>query len=563
MKRWFWIYSGVTVLYWAVFWSQSLWLDADGNLMAGHLNIWGDWAAHFTMGHYLSLRLWQWQESPFLFGARFSYPFLTNWLSGLILSYGGSLWTAFVLPSFLFCVGGFMMLWIWFSRWLKSDGWTTLAAVLFLTSGGVGWWFFGADILQSAQPLSTLINPPHEYTKLDVHHIRWMSVIESMWIPQRAFQAGFPLGLLILWLLGSAWQLEKEKASLSAVSHKKLLLAGCLWALLTLVHTHSWLAVGVIGGCWGLSTLVGHRTRLISALLKWCWFLVPGLLGSWVLFSFFFASHVSGAHFLTWYPGWLAREYKMNWLWFWWLNWSYTPALAVVAAWEWIRHFKQVKWLEKSLLILPFFLLFAGVNLFLFQPYSWDNTKILVWVSLGFALLNTWWLQQHWLKSKKYSLWTGKVIRLGLIFLFLGVSASGAIDAYWELRSDLHSYEMYSAEELQLAKWAKANTSPNSVWLTSDQHNHWVTNLTGRRILMAYRGWLWSHGYQHRPTEKDVGQMFTQPAQSKELFEKYGIDYVVVGPSERNTWKARESELEKLFTVSTESTEYRVYATAP
>lgn len=76
---------------------------------------------------------------------------------------------------------------------------------------------------------------------------------------------------------------------------------------------------------------------------------------------------------------------------------------------------------------------------------------------------------------------------------------------------------------------------------------------------MTYRGWLWTHGYKYHAIEKDVFQMFKQPLSSQYLFEKYSIDYIVIGPNEKNQWKANEDEFNN-FSLVKSSPKYKIYS---
>jgi hypothetical protein len=146
--------------------------------------------------------------------------------------------------------------------------------------------------------------------------------------------------------------------------------------------------------------------------------------------------------------------------------------------------------------------------------------------------------------------------RLAAALLVAAAVAAGAIDAWRTLRVDLHRHVMYTAEDLRLASWARRATRSDSTWLTGDVHNHWVSNLTGRHIVMAYRGWLWSQGYDYAPIERDVARMLetADPA----LLARYGVDYAVLGPDERRRWHASDAAFER-FPVVARSESFTVY----
>jgi hypothetical protein len=265
---------------------------------------------------------------------------------------------------------------------------------------------------------------------------------------------------------------------------------------------------------------------------------------------------------MKWYPGWLAREFEINWVLFWFKNWSITPFLAFIS-WVWLFHQTKKANLTKPLLFAPFFTLFIAANLWLFQPFSWDNTKIIVWASLGFSGLIGHFLYQSWHAIKHHQLTVigQKLTKLGLLCLFFVMTASGAIDAYYIVRHDLHSHIMFTREEVELAEWARSNTDNHTRWLTGDQHNHWLFVLTGRQALMTYRGWLWTHGYNYRPVEASVSQMFGNPQRNQALFEEYQVDYIVVGPNEESVWHANQAAFKQLFPIVKQTQNYTVFST--
>lgn len=571
---WLGIYFAGWILFFASFWARALYYDAQGNLMAGHINIWGDWAAHFTMGSAMGYRELFLTHSPFLIGAKFSYPFIANLLAGVLIRFNIPFIYAFILPSFLFSVLTVFSLYFFYKALFHSPKIAVLASLIFLLNGGVGFVFFARDIAFSPQPLDTFINPLHEYTRLDDENLKWISVIDSMIIPQRAFTLGFPLAVIVLTLIYQSVMNTVEKSHQDwRVVLTRLMLAGLILGWLPLFHTHSFLALGVILPWWAVASgVLAVGTKKI-----WSWFWRWSVVGlcaapiAGLLFIFFFFNQVSDG-FLKWYPGWLAKEFGMNWLLFWFKNWGITPLVGLLGYWYWVT--RGPIFLKKKLLnsvvsagtFLPFWLLFIMANLWLFQPFSWDNTKLLAWASLGISGLAAYAIavtlrryapaktsKKWWLKIRHYLAVTAAVA------CFLIMILSGTIDAYRIQRIQLHSYQMYTAEELQLATWTKTHTPIGAVWLTGDQHNHWLFNLTGRQSILTYRGWLWTHGYDYLTQEHDVIAMLTDPHNNAPLFTKYGISYVVIGPNEIIHWDANEVAFHELFTPVQETENYTIF----
>lgn len=553
------------ILYFALFWSKALFFDPAGNLVAGHVNIWGDWAAHMTMGTAMAERGPLLTVSPLLIGQPFAYPFVSNMISGILLKLGAPLVHSFVIPSFIFSILMILALLWFYTTVFKSRAVALIASLVFLCNGGVGFYYFGQDILNSPAPLQTLLNPPHEYTRYDDKHLKWISVIDSMIIPQRAFALGFPLAVIALGLVYQSTLQTQTKKKVTTHTWTQLSLAATLVGVLPIIHTHSFLALFIIIGFWASSDVLlslwqGQPWKVVQGkVLRWLGLAGMTSIIAIPLIMIFFSSNV-GEGFTKWYPGWLATDYKESWWIFWFKNWSITPLVAAIS-WVvlWIRTPKsKLIW---PLVFLPFFVLFIAANLWLFQPFAWDNTKIFVWASLGYSGLVGLLLHKSWLYLGRTNLtWpVRKITRLCLILLFLSMTLSGMIDAYYISRHDLHSHILFSAEEVGLADWVKKNTDKKSHWLTGEPHNHWLFVLTGRQALMTYRGWMWTHGYNYQPVESDISMMFSRPKANLDLFKKYDVSYAVVGYNEREVWKANETEFKALFPIVYQTKSYTIF----
>src|SRR4051812_39976812 len=90
------------IFFW--FWLHAITFDKNGNVIAGHPNIWGDWAAHFTMGSAMAYRQLLPATSPLVLDAPFRYPFIADLISAILIRLGAPFFAAFVWPSFIFSV---------------------------------------------------------------------------------------------------------------------------------------------------------------------------------------------------------------------------------------------------------------------------------------------------------------------------------------------------------------------------------------------------------------------------------------------------------------------------
>lgn len=553
----FFIFWGV---YFLVFWSRALYYDAAGNLVAGHVNIWGDWAAHFTMGSAMENRGLILETSPFLLGAKFSYPFVADMISAILLRISGDFIYSFVIPSFFLSIFLVWTVYYFFLTLWKSEKKAILSSLIFLLNGGLGFYFYIKEAINGSRPLLTyLINPIHEVTRYDNQSIKWINIIDSMIIPQRAFLLGFPLTVLALILIYKNY-FENKKLNI-----KTNIIAGIILGLMPIIHTHSFLAAFIILSFWSIEHILNHSKINFKkkTIEKWPteqiknWsnlFVITSLIALPLIFRYFTGN--INQSFSKFYPGWLAKSFEMNWFEFWWRNWFLVPWLSVTG-------FLMIakKNIKKLFIFSPFIFIFIIANLYLFQPFAWDNTKMFVWSSLGFSYLTVYALDGMLNKQRgKNKFYLPKKIKYPIFgTVFLLIILSGLMDAYYIIRHDLHNHVMYSKEELELTNWVRGETPKESIWMTGEQHNHFVFNLTGRQTLLTYRGWLWTHGYNYLPMQNDLSLMYKNPAANMDLFKKYGIDYIVIGNNEKTVWHANEAEFKKIFPLIKQTNNYKIF----
>ena len=131
------IYFSFWVIYFAYFWSRAIITDAAGNVVANHVNIWGDWAAHFTMGSRMAFDKLILLQSPFMIGESFSYPFISDLISAVLARLGVGFFSSFIIPSFIFSITTVWSLFFFYQKIFKSSLTAIIASLLFLLNGGM------------------------------------------------------------------------------------------------------------------------------------------------------------------------------------------------------------------------------------------------------------------------------------------------------------------------------------------------------------------------------------------------------------------------------------------
>jgi len=156
-------------------------------------------------------------------------------------------------------------------------------------------------------------------------------------------------------------------------------------------------------------------------------------------------------------------------------------------------------------------------------------------------------------------LWQSKIF-FGKILtgiLIASLTLSSLLSIYREINV---SYQLFSKEEVDLGLWVRKNTQFDSLFLTEFTHRSFASNLGGRKILMGYQGSLWVHGIKYGDRERDIKVIYSGTANAKSLLYKYDVNYVVIGPGERDVLKANERFFIENFCLVKATTNYRIYS---
>ena len=102
-------------------------------------------------------------------------------------------------------------------------------------------------------------------------------------------------------------------------------------------------------------------------------------------------------------------------------------------------------------------------------------------------------------------------------------------------------------------------TEPDSVILANSYHWNLVTPLTGRSIVSGTGTFLYYHGIDNSQREYDVKQMYEQPGESRDLFETYGVHYILISNAERYNYEIDYDFLSENCRILTENTAGTLY----
>ena len=616
-----------------------------------------------------------------------NYPFLCEVPSASLFQFGANLRWAYLLPALYAYALVILGVYFAFQTWLKRTDRARFATYLFFIGGGFGFIYFfdrlngastvGALIGESgyANNLSYLLNGFYVTpTNLPRIGLRWVNPIVDMLIPQRATLFGWAFLFPCLSLL-LRFAFEKRREALMPL----ILLAGGL----PLIHTHSFLALGIVSAVYCVEDLVPRIDK--KRLLQWVYYggivvllAAPQLFGfafqqasesSMVRLHFNWANEVDS--FLWFYIknlGWLflllpfallllskkdrriALGFLILWLvseivvfqpniydnnkllfaWFFclcaltakllgWLEHRFAHRFSgapgerasalyllglVAALFGFVVYLTAFTHVDGSRMELPVIgvytelfvlslltylalrmwrahaakesdgwaglLLFLslGTDLFLLYRLLKESSKhslsvalplglLLGLIGLGIVLLlAALYLSTRSEKAKNRGVYASKA----LLSFLLGCSLflSGPMTILREWRS---SYMMFTNADIEAANYIRENTDAHGVFLTDfSWHLNAVSVMTGRSIVCGPDLFLYYHGIDTGERKADVTAMFENPANNQALFDKYGVEYVYIGASERSKFDVDTAYFEANGTLLYDQDGIQVYA---
>lgn len=553
---WSFIHAGfyilVIVVLWKVF-DRAVIEDVHG-ISTGLLNNFGDLPFHisvitsFAFGNNFP------PEDPTYAGVRFTYPFLSDFASAILLRCGANLQQSMFVVSFTLALAFVGLVHRWALVMLRDKLAAILTPLIVLLNGGFGWvLLFQKAGTDEGGLWGVLMSLPSSFTVIPETTWRWGNAISALLVPQRGFLMGLPLAVIVF----TQWWFALEKAgavSGAARKHKmhkidlpepatrfplrtrRMIAAGVAAGLLPLVHAHSFVVVMGMGACLALLQIRWREWFAFFAVASAI--AIPQLLWSTM------HSAVDATTFFAWELGW--DHGQENPVFFWFKNTGIFIPLILAAV---LLKFDGYLVGKRLLLFyLPFTLCFIIPNFIKMAPWIWDNIKVLYYWWLASAPLVALLLARLWKQ--------GPIRRVIAALLFVCVTAAGALDvAGITLRS--MKYEVFDAVGVAFAERVKELTAPRSLIIHAPVHNTPVF-LTGRRSLMGYPGHIWTHGLEFVRREGEIKRIYLGAPDAEPLLKSYEVDYAVIGPLERIVTPPNEqffSRFEKVEQVG----EYTLY----
>jgi len=551
-------YLIAAIIFWKVF-SRAVIEDATG-LSTGLLNNFGDLPFHlsvitsFAFGNNFP------PEDPTYAGVRFTYPFISDFVSAVFVRCGADLRESMFIENFILALSFVGLVHRWALVMLRDRLAAIITPLLALLNGGMGWLLLFKQAGQNERGLfGALADLPPSFTVIPETTWRWGNAISALLVPQRGFLMGLPLAVIAFtqwWLATDKRQTGNAEVVKSAhrkktvppkqstgrfpPSTRRMIAAGVAAGLLPLVHAHSFVVVMAMAGC---LTLLQIRWR------EWItFFIVASVIAIPQLLWSTSHSAVDAGSFFAWELGW--DHGNDNPILFWFMNTGLFIPLIFVAVL--MRGGGYLVGKRMLLFYLPFTLCFIIPNFVKLAPWIWDNIKVLYYWWLASAPLVALLLARLWRQ--------GPIRRAIAVVLFVCVTLAGTLDVAGIALREL-KYQVFDAAGIRFAELLKERTPPRALIVHAPVHNTPVF-LTGRRSLMGYPGHIWTHGLQFVQREAEIKRIYLGSTDADQLLRNYNIEYAVVGPHERLVTPVNERFFSRFQKVG-EVGEYTLYKISP
>ena len=503
--------------------------DVSGALMTGQ-STYGDLNLHLGIATGLVNAEYP-PEYTILPGTLLGYPFLMDAMSGSLYLMGMELRWAFILPGVLMTAlvaWGFVML-AW--EMVHDVRAVLLASALLFLNGGLGFiYVIDGALGDSSRWMEVFTGFYKAPANLVDENIRWVNVMVDMMLPQRTLLAGWCVVLPALWLLERCVR-EKDR---------KLFVMLGVWAgAMPMIHTHSFLALGLISAAVMICCLYHMRKgNWRAALINFLWYGgIAVALALPQLLVWTFPQTAGGSGSLTIRPNWvnwdgngLIDEY----FWFWIKNVGPVYLFMVPAA--------LAAGKKQRMFALGCLFIYGIAEFIQFQPNPYDNNKLFYVAFIVMLPLAAKYLVA--LYERMADLPGRQVFACAFLIVSL---LSGVLSVARECVSE---YQLYGASEMEATEFLMENRTDDTVVLTGTQHNNPVCSVGGMKIVCGTGSFLYYHGIDYSVQQRDVKKMYEDPAGNRDLFEKYGVDYIYVSSHESYNYDVDYEALNAAYPVA-------------
>nr|MDD6335505.1 hypothetical protein [bacterium] len=515
--------------------THTLLADGQGNLLVGQ-STFGDLCLHAGIAQGLAVQQAFPPEYTLFAGLNLNYPFLADSLSAALIQMGTSLRMALLLPQLVmsFCVfAGFATLAYEVMRSRRRAG---AATAFFFLGGGFGFAYFFDMLKENPDALTNMMQTFYETpTNFTGKGIRWVNAICDLMVPQRTLLFGWGMLFLALWLLYRA---------MTAGNRRDFYLAGLVAGMMPMVHTHSFLALGMISAVWMFAYFPGEKALRKDYIIGVAIYGTVALCLSMPQLFYWTFRQTGGQTFLWWNLDWCNTTDHT--LWFWLKNlglFFLAIPLALLGG--------RPRTRRMALASLP---IIAISEVLAFQPNPYDNNKLMM---VAFALLVI--AIVDWMADVYGRLagMPGRRLLAGMVVVACTLSGTMSL-----AREAVSSYQVFSGEDVAFAQAIRDNTLRDGIFITADQHNQPVSTLAGRRLYTGTPIYLYYHGVSYGERAQQVQQCYESAGYLLEHAGEMGVDYLVLTDAEQRKY-AVQAGLGHDFPIVIHMNGRLVYAVSP
>ena len=553
--------------------------SASGGIEAGHLATFSDWQAHhgyvssFVYANNTNLDL------PFASGYELTYHAGINYFAALLVPAGASVTSALTISAG-FCAFAFAaVMYLVGQRIFKSRAVALLGSLIFFMFGGWGWGRFLRQVWDEGPGI--LAHLPITYTR-DPANGWWIenSVIGHLF-PQRPTLIGFPVVMIVCGLLWTAR--ERRSARIFAF-------AGVVVGLMPWFNLFAFGVPLAMGGAWALmdgwsrfratapnrvaadadsgdldadiDEEVGSLTLTERLPMEWLWYFTPLLVLSIPVVSYLLPPSAEGGQAADWWYMWVPEQLfgadnsvfgtlpegegagtlsfrrllSLDVAWFWIKNFGlFLPLLLIAHLWKGAMP-RAIAWAS-----IPIWAWFIIPNFVKPHPWSGNNIHYFIFVVLlgAFPVAA---VLVHFLKTTADASGVESISSLYTVGLVVAtLTFAGALDI-WSAADASTGVAgadgpalLMDRGDIAVAEWVRDNTGDDAVFVTASNHQHPVPALGGRTVVAGFSGWIFDLNVPDWGTRTDHSNRILQGTEEHQaLIEQYGVDYVVIGPAERN-----------------------------
>ena len=529
--------------------------DAAGNWHTGQ-STYGDLPMHLGFMTGVAGKTFP-ADYPFFPGARLSYPFLADSLSTTFYLLGSSLQASIILPGSLMMALCFMGVLVLGREMTLGAKAMILAALLFFLNGGLGFLYdfdlaggtwdgtVGGYFRTVGERIGNILTGYYKTptNQPDPNNLRWSNVICDLMVPQRTILGGWCMAIPCFYLMDAVFRPKKRDAG---NGFRGLLLLGIWAGALPLIHTHSFLALGLASlGCMIYDLIHGdpdammiRRTRAQILLPYIIYAAVAAVLAVPQLVAFTFRQAFQDnatQGFIRFQFNWVNNPggsgMRDLYIWFYVKNIG-LPFLALIAAiFDRTPRHRRI-----FAMALPIILAAEFIR---FQPNEYDNNKLLyvAWLLCGMIVAD--WCVMIWNRLK--GLRSRTVLAVIAVFVTF---VSAGLTIWRECVSD---YVAFGRESVEAGEFVRDRTEADAVFLTGTQHLNPVFAIGGKTVVCGPDLWLYWHGFNTQERQADLKRFFEDPEGNTDIPQKYDVDYIYVSSYERSQYEVDLDALDRNY----------------